>query len=1799
VLPPFPAGTQNFISTFVLGNSCFSGKSTLWEFSAIAQPIACSELPSTLQSGLVGYWPFCGNANDESGNGNDGVVNGAIATSDRFGNEQSAYFFDGTSFIDLTNTSVAIQSNLPRSISCWIWTPFYSGALISTGSPVLNGAFNSIVENSHFGLSAYGVDFLSETGITMQTGQWYQLSVTYDNGELKTYINGVLDNVGNLDVNTVGQDNYIGKSNDLSQTEMFWGIIDDVTIHNRALTQEEIQTLYGDFAPTTGCTNINACNFTPTALIDDGSCLLPGDACDDGNPSTENDQYNSACQCAGTTIGVPCSNLEATLLDSLIGYWPFCGNPNDASEIGNDGYVNGATLTTDRFGNSSSAYRFNGTSDFIEVNHNDIYNQMPLTMSVWVRSDGDIDAAKLITKYCCSSWNGWSMAVYDPNVPSLEFAYYLAPCNGIYQTYCSPEPFISNGTQELFNGNWHHMAFTVDSLGGTVYFDGMAIHQQPWYDNAGNPTGIPAAVSSNWNMFFGGHEESGTYFNGDLDDIGIWGRALSAEEVAQLFDGYSPVITYYFDGDGDGYGDPAISTETNTGAPTGYVTDNSDCNDTDPSVYLGATCDDGDAQTISDSYRADCTCSGYMCPTLDGTLQDGLVGYWPFCGNANDESGNGNDGVHYLFDGISFYPNPDISSSYGTDRFGNLQAALSTNVYAANVMIPVTNEIFQGDFSINVWAKNDSILSQYPRILGSENHHLNMQYGNTGGPVSFGAYMTEEGIPPFAGVGEVINPYEWVNITLVNEDYINRLYFNGILVDEASDFNVNQAQSLWNLIRIGNGTELPQTAFYGLVDDLVIYNRALTMAEINSLYTGEPVVQPACAQLDPALQSGLVGYWPFCGNANDESGNGNDGIVNGATLTEDRFGNAGSALDFDGINDLINIAPDASLDLVDDFSISAWFNADSIFDIPGQIKMILGRNGVGNGDGDYTLGLSNNQFTAPITQGVFSFAATPYLGVGGTDPTDILGVVNSMNWYHGTVTYNDTTDSLSYYLNGLLIDRLFLPMEISASEDSLFIGCEVDQPGFSYKSFFNGTLDDIGIWNRALTAEEIALLYGNFTPQVTGCTDPLASNYNPLATVNEGCEYTSTVFVYNDLNGNGMHEADEPGLGNWPVLVSNLNILLWTNANGYVYLPLPSGVQELEVLNPTENWVITTASTATVDFATGVSTASFGLQVIPGEAVITAGPYQGFWEILHCTDGYESGVYIENIGSQPVSGFLTLDCDPLFTPDADSYFTTPPTETGPGYALWNIEDFLPGEFELLSFHIDGPGVDYIGQFFNFEFNLNLFDPQGNMILSETWNVAPEVACAYDPNDITGFPEGLDGENNEGYQDPHFILEGHEVTFVVRFQNTGNYPAEDVRIDIPLDPEKWDIGSFTPFHASALDMGCLHDDGTYDLEFDSNYVVVKFVLEDIYLPDSVSNEEGSHGFVSFRINARQDLNPGTELYAKAYIYFDANPAVITNETTHTIFSCDSFSPPVGQNIYCEGETIAFNAEQPYVDNYTWTLDNATAGTGSSFTYPSVLMSPDIPAEYSLELTTSNALCPLVMYETEAEAHQVFIVVNPTPSLYQHLSDTLCAGEEVAYDAQSNGTVYWMNGAVNGSSTIASESFTAEVYALSNENCSSDTLQWAVTVNPLPSTEVDTNNNVLTAVDGIAWQWSVNGAEDVTTQSITALVSGNYQVEITNEFECTATSELFVITDVSFVHSWPTLTAYPNPMKDLARIELPEGTFDMALYDMTGRSVWQCSSQRGMVILERGTLASGVYQLRMSNADTHFTTPLILE
>ena len=94
-----------------------------------------SQVPNYVPTnGLVGYWPFNGNANDESGNGNNGTVNGATLTTDRFGNANSAYSFDGVDDYIQTNYTGISGSN-SRSFSLWYFTNAFgpSQTLLSYG----------------------------------------------------------------------------------------------------------------------------------------------------------------------------------------------------------------------------------------------------------------------------------------------------------------------------------------------------------------------------------------------------------------------------------------------------------------------------------------------------------------------------------------------------------------------------------------------------------------------------------------------------------------------------------------------------------------------------------------------------------------------------------------------------------------------------------------------------------------------------------------------------------------------------------------------------------------------------------------------------------------------------------------------------------------------------------------------------------------------------------------------------------------------------------------------------------------------------------------------------------------------------------------------------------------------------------------------------------------------------------------------------------------------------------------------------------------------------------------------------------------------------------------------------------------------------------------------------------------------------------------------------------------------------------------------------------------------------------
>ena len=220
----------------------------------------------------------------------------------------------------------------------------------------------------------------------------------------------------------------------------------------------------------------------------------------------------------------------------------------------------------------------------------------------------------------------------------------------------------------------------------------------------------------------------------------------------------------------------------------------------------------------------------------------------------------------------------------------------------------------------------------------------------------------------------------------------------------------------------------------------------------------------------PIPTSGLVGWWPFNGNANDESGNNNNGILNGPTLALDRFQKEGKAYNFDGINDFIRISNSPSLNNKA-VSISGWFKTNNLPTNEAEgAKAIVGKwwqsPSTCNGNYNAFLVVLTKPVVGPVLGGATSFYA------GNNFYTSQL--IESNKWIHFVFVHDSNTGG-KIYLNGQLSNSNQLKGDICNSTNPLNIGAD-SKAGEIYR-FFNGTIDDIAIWNRVLTAEEISKIY--------------------------------------------------------------------------------------------------------------------------------------------------------------------------------------------------------------------------------------------------------------------------------------------------------------------------------------------------------------------------------------------------------------------------------------------------------------------------------------------------------------------------------------------------------------------------------------------------------------------------------------------------------------------------------------------------------------------------------------------------
>jgi len=440
------------------------------------------------------------------------------------------------------------------------------------------------------------------------------------------------------------------------------------------------------------------------------------------------------------------------------------------------------------------------------------------------------------------------------------------------------------------------------------------------------------------------------------------------------------------------------------------------------------------------------------------SLQKGLVGYWSFDGKdmagltAYDRSGS-NPAKNGTLTGTNGPP-VRIAGKLGQ---GLSFDGVDDRVNAGNAFTTTTN------LTHSLWVKLLNTPSQLLTIM--QNGDVNIALNGYGIAISNGA----------CGAGTEINVYlsgvscdavssttnlpinEWHLITLTRDTTTWRLYLDGQLKHTGTQ-NPNTPDGVLYWGRVGG-------VGYS-IDDVRIYNRALSPDEIKRLYRIGGTLHVNTSINNDSLQKGLVGYWSFDGKdvagipstalspgtVYDRSGQGNNGKYYNATGTQPVAGKIGQALNFNGIDSFAALGTGASLDIDNNITLSAWIKtADNI-----SHYVLANRTG----EQGYALLIYNG--IASLQTG-----ATNWSGLPGTSN------VQDGRWHHLLGTY-DTNIGGKIYVDGVLEGSSSVTGQLTTAagiQTYIGNGLGVANP------FFNGSIDDVRVYNRALTGDEIKRLY--------------------------------------------------------------------------------------------------------------------------------------------------------------------------------------------------------------------------------------------------------------------------------------------------------------------------------------------------------------------------------------------------------------------------------------------------------------------------------------------------------------------------------------------------------------------------------------------------------------------------------------------------------------------------------------------------------------------------------------------------
>lgn len=1114
----------------------------------------------------------------DSASTNNGTLYGAAWTTGRI---DGALSFDGTNdYVDFGDIDEFEFGSSNFSIAFWLYTQgthdlggdqsgygqIISKYNYSTGRQWLfdqNPAGNISFSTYPTGTSGEGL--VSTNGYKYQ---WVHCVGVRDGTTKLLYINGVLDKTGTTQGVITGKTTkvFLGTIEDSSHKyQLFNGKIDDVRIYDRALSAQEIFELYQlgfggkAFSPyppdgATGADPNIILSWSPgkDAVSHDVYLGTTYSDVNDGTGDTYKGNYDAnSYDPNGLALGTtyywridernPSDTVKGSIWSfktwvepNFVSWWKLDEGSGivvyDSAGF-NDGTIYGATWTT---GQIDGALSFDGVNDYVEGSSSPFdFANTTFTVSAWFKTTG----GEGVIVGEGGDYGGWMLRTAGTGLLMAQ----LKASN-------SSDAYRAWTTTNYNNNNWYHVAAVITTNTSNpagnhadIYVDGLIVPTSEV-----RPLSY-APATPNWRIGARYYSPYPIYFNGKIDDVRIYNRALSAAEIIELYQqglGGRAFNPYPSDG--------AIGVDPNVvlSWSPGYQAISHDVyfGTTNPPPFqhnqTGTTFDPGTMAVNTTYYwRIDeigwsGTTTGIIWSFTTSSISDpNFIGWWKL-----DEGGG-----TVAHDSADSYNGAIYSATWATGEIGGALSFDGTNDYVDFGDVDEF-EFGSSNFSIAFWFYTQGTHdlggdhSGYGDVISKYNYSVGRQWlfqQSPAGNINFASYTSSgsgEGLTSHNGY-----QYQWVHCVGVREGSTKRLYINGDLDNTGTTQGVATGKTTKVFLGTIEDTSHKYQLFNGKIDDVRVYNRALSAQEVFELYqlgaagrASNPYPSNGAVSVDPNVVlswspgNQAVSHDVYFGTANPpvfqrnqtattfDPGTMNanttyywriDEIGPGGTTTGTiwSFTTGGSDPDFISWWKFDETSGTIAYD-------SAGTNNGTVYGAiwtTGKIGGALSFDGVNDyvqvsdapfdfgatTDFSYCLWVKTTSSSYKILVNKSMSSGYPYTGFGlfilsGKIRTEVIdssgnilqcnttSIISDGQW-HFIAVVADRNGNLEIYNNGVRED--FKPLSGVGNINNnipLAIGRSMDYNGL----YFGGLVDDVRIYKRVLSASEILQLYQSGLP---------------------------------------------------------------------------------------------------------------------------------------------------------------------------------------------------------------------------------------------------------------------------------------------------------------------------------------------------------------------------------------------------------------------------------------------------------------------------------------------------------------------------------------------------------------------------------------------------------------------------------------------------------------------------------------------------------------------------------------------